>query len=328
MDLFLQKVQTHIEYNFLNQNLIYQAFITPSYYLQNKDVLDSNGLSDNSLLVIIGQSFLEAMISSKIIIENSNLKKGLISSKSIVEIRNTISSLTNEEAIADAIKKTGFNNYLLLNDEEKENSAINNITLQANLLRAIIGALVIDTHSNMDTISKVTSKILNVPSINKSEKDIYSQKLLDYAKENKVLPPTYRFFELQKGMFRCMISFDIALPNGMVESHISEGKGNSKLIAKKEASLNALQLIEKNLPKPKPQFPNFDLDNAINVLQELSQKKIIGDILYDYYQDKGDWISVCKVGELQAQARAITKKDAKKEAAFNLLKLLKEQQGE
>ncbi len=321
MELFLQKVQTKLEYNFINQNLLYQAFIRKSYYEENKETLTQMSLSHNEILEYLGDAFLNCVIANELVKKNSQMKKGLICDKTEGELSSLRADLIKKETLSNAIEKLGFEKYLLLSEGDKKLFVQNEQSVKEDLFEAIIGAVGLDCRGNLETITRIVMKMLDFHISDDECEDVFSQKLISYAQKNKTLPPEYKYFKIQEG-FRCVITFDVVNSSGLVKCQMCEGKGNTNLKAKKEASFNAWSVIDKQVSKSV--FPTFDLENAINVLQELNQKKIIEEIKYDFSQDKGDWICKCSVSSNEALGRGVTKKDSKKSASFEMLNILKQ----
>lgn len=320
MELFLQKVQTQIEYNFINQNLLYQAFIDESYYKINKLSLDNEGLYNNKPFQLMGIKVANALFTCEGIKENSIMKRGIVSLKSNEEITDYISGLLRDENIDNIINNLGFHQFLLF-DENLGKEFVNKVETRVELFYSLIGALAFDSKMNFDTISRVAFKMMKYSRNLEDTIDVYTNKLIAYAKMNKTLPPQYKFFNIQDNMVRCLVSYDVVLSSGLLKYHFSEGKGYTKEEAQKEASLSAWTIIEKS--NHKSYFPDFNLDNSINVLQILFQKKRIDNVDYVFSDHGHEWICKCIVNDFEIEKNGTSKKEAKKNAAFGMLEILK-----
>ncbi|MCX6731210.1 MAG: ribonuclease III [Candidatus Roizmanbacteria bacterium] len=224
------KKETTIE--FINKELLFNAFVHRSYLNEHKD----EKLVSNEKLEFLGDSVLSLATSIYLFKHFPDLDEG-----TYTDIK---ASVVRTESLAEAAIKLQFGNLIFLSKGEELNGGRVNKNILADSFESFIAALFLD-----QGFEKAYSFILSW---------LFTDKL-DYVVQNKLyLSPKSRLQELIQATHKALPLYSItteAGPEHKKEFIISvsynkkvlgEGKGASKKEAEEQAAKNALEFLKKN----------------------------------------------------------------------------------
>ena len=201
-------------------------------------------------------------------------------------------SLVRKETLAYAIDKAGLSKYLIVGAGDEKNNICNESSVKEDLFEAIVGAVAIDSNWNICVIEKVIDKILDPDELLEyglpNEID-YRLKVTDwYERHYKEMPKLdYHVYEERALPYTCWVEL------GRWGSHfLANGNGVTKAGAERMAFKRAWRFIQEerflgiNAIKT---IGEVTVERSINQLQELWQKKILGEPQYFAYQNRDDF---------------------------------------
>lgn len=328
----LEYIQLHIGYTFKKRGLLCQAFTRKSYTEENKNALH------NEVLEFYGDKALDFIIMKKMSEQYGHVGAGdlYISDKDEGALTKIKIKLVCGTMLASKIRALNFQYWLIMGKGDIEKKVWEQESVQEDLFEAIIGAVAIDSDWNIDALTKVVDRILNPKFYFENgfgEEIDYVQLVQQWSQTKYHMPPVYSFnseneIENVNGGVQCGLSITPFI--------FFEAWGENKKNAKKAAAEKAYEYLEKNnllssfidiVGKP-------NLDRAVNQLQELYQKGYIREPQYTFeetHDGNGNsvWHCNCHVVDINypdiGSVCHPSKKQAKKMAAFRILKFFLEE---
>ena len=273
----------------------------------------------------------------------------------LTEIKKRI---VRKSTLADAIDDLGLQNYLIMGRGDRKKHVEQSNSTKEDLFEAIIGAIALDTNWDINTIQKVVEKIIDIDDIIGSDEDSYIDMIQNWSlKQYDVLPdysvckylsneinsgaldwarPNSIWSVINKPSKRGEFASDTKYASLLTLNGVSNddlcyfiGYGHSKNQAKEEASRLAyeyldeqglLWTIQDEIEKPCKRL-------AINQLETLARRGYFSLPTYNFYEDHDEdgnpvWKCKCHIEEENdfGWLTASSKKDAKKDAAWRMLK--------
>ena len=343
----LNYVQNHIDYRFKNPDLLQQAFIRRSYS-------EEHGGGDNEVLEFIGDKALDLMV-----VKFLSDKYGYFDQKrepnyyynECDEGKLTVlkAQLVQKKTLADRIDSLGFADFLIMNKSDEEAEVYNRASVKEDLFEAIIGAVVLDCNWDMKKVENVVEYMLE-PEVELDNDDAFNYigALQDWALSKEGELPLYhvepyntawmymgtyirgnsRAINTPTPKYQCMIK----LP-GIDEVFLDFGDSQDE--ARMLTAKTALDYIEKHglefSIRDEIEDPNYDA--SINQLETLARRGYFSIPKYKFeetHDENGNpiWDCECSIEELEevTHGESSSKKDAKKQAAFEMLQfVLKEE---
>ena len=339
-------IEGEIEYEFKNDSLLIQAFTRKSYGIENH-------VPYNDIFKIIGDSIIRTLNvkdAHQSIINELNFTENYCEMKNELFNMgfNTFEQFVNEEFItkygsdnyfARCIKQKNFENYLLLNKSDINNNVKTHDDVKAELFKAIIGAIAVDSNWDFDALYK-TYKAMKI-----EESLVIGKEHFDYV---SLVQKWY--YGYSKETIECKYKQENNIHNCTIvlmyekEKHSFTGVGKSKKEARQNCCkeiCNSLNII--NTPRKKDQIAIYLSDtsiiNPVNRIQELYQHKLIPNPVYEFetvYDNDGNpkWKSYLKLKVTILSTNQIidkfestlqnSKKDSKLVVALSFLQLIKE----
>lgn len=224
------KKETHID--FVNQELLFNAFVHRSYLNEHKD----EKLSSNEKMEFLGDSVLSLATSIYLFKHFPDLDEG-----TYTDIK---ASVVRTESLAEAAIKLHFGSLIFLSKGEELNGGRDNKNILADCFESFIAALFLD-----QGFEKAYSFILAW---------LFTDKL-DYVVKNKLyLSPKSRLQELIQATHKTLPLYTISSETGPEhkkefivtvsynKKELGVGKGSSKKEAEEQAAKNALEFLKKN----------------------------------------------------------------------------------
>lgn len=293
-------------------------------------------------------------------IADCNELDAFVSSRNEGQLSDMKRQLVEKKKLADRMSELGLSDYLIMSKGDLEKDVQYSQSAMEDLFEAIIGAVALDSNWNLDKLQNVIENMLDFESFESDEDLNYNELLQNWSlKKHKTLPdvsfPPLDRYENPQSPF--LSRRDICAKwtdkktdaYGMEYIDIAEvkkcvirltgidytfiGYGYSNKNARKAASKVAYEYLEKN----NLLFSIYDeIDEkhinefeAINQLETLSRRGYFQIPYYSFEQSfdgNGNpvWICTCSVEgyDKQFSSESSSKKDAKKTAAFEMLKFI------
>jgi len=224
------KNSTTIE--FINKDLLFNAFVHRSYLNEHKD----SKLASNEKMEFLGDSVLSLATSIYLFKHFPDLDEGIYT-----DIK---ASVVRTESLAEAAVKLHFGNLIFLSKGEELNGGRENKNILADCFESFIAALFLD-----QGFEKAYSFILTW---------LFTDKL-DFVVKNKLyLSPKSRLQELIQASHKALPLYSITTEAGPEhkkefvisvsynQKQLGVGKGSSKKEAEEQAARNALEFLKKN----------------------------------------------------------------------------------
>ena len=181
--LELDKLEKLQGFTFQNINLLNEALTHRSYRNESGEVT-----FDNERLEFLGDSVLAILVNEFLYLEFPLKSEG--------ELSGIKSRIVSEPALARIAEKLSLMQYILLGKGEEDTGGRNRVSIKANLVEAILGALYLD--GGLDKardfiLQHIRSLVKNVNKI-ESIKD-YKTVLQEYCQKHLKTLPLYRLLE-------------------------------------------------------------------------------------------------------------------------------------
>ena len=339
----LSKIQQIIAFNFKNLDLLQQAFVRRSY---SKEY----GGEHNEVLEFIGDKVLDFIV-VKILSEefgmlaperdnfNTNEDFNEFVSKyqenKLTEIKKR---LVKKDTLANCIYNLGLAEYLIMGNGDQKNNVQESHSVMEDLFEAILGAEAIDSNYDISRIQDSVMVMLNPKAIIFENKINYIQEVQDWNLRRTGDLPKREFVETYGG-YNTILDLLVSKEHNRCAKYACYitvdgvkkivGYGATKAMAHKEASKAIYDYLEANnmLYTIKDEIVNPSLNMAINQLETLSRRGYFSIPEYKakkFYDNNGNpfWNVECRIDEVEYYfyAESSSKKQAKKEAAYEMLK--------
>ena len=317
----LSDIEGIIDYHFINENLLRQAFTRRSFAVEH-------GITGcNEELEFVGDSVLSNVITREITrqltaIDTYNTEAPFISLYDEGDLSRIRSRFVSGEYLSARMEELGLSKYILYGASEVPGAAA-----AEDVMEALIGAVMIDSAWNWDLVERLVDRLLCVQldDPDKLVRKTYYEMLNSWHQKRFGRIPEYTLDG--RDPYYCTLRFEV--PNNDKDIRTSQllwAQGETRSKAREHAAEMAYRFIVNNglLINIKEAGITPDLDHSINQLQELYQKKYLETPPeYDFYEYPGDeWHCRCICGGTIGSGEGSSKTRAKKAAAYEVLKKL------
>lgn len=339
-------IQDQIGYRFKNLDLLQQAFIRRSYAKEN-------GGEDNEVLEFIGDKALDFVI-VKLLAEKygyfAHNEAGFDSQKDFDEFvcvyrENKLTELkkklVEKNMLAYRMDMLDLADFLIMGNGDIRNHINKEDSVKEDLFEAIIGAVALDCNWDFEEIQSVVEIMLDPDSYLSDDKDEnYVELIQEWTLKKCETIPLYHFEKttMQRSWYLgcsgiptqakedCRYLCLLKLGDGMP---IFRGFGKSKNDARKDVCELAYHYLKENdlLFSIKDEIDNPNKNDAISQLEILARRGYFSIPVYDFmqeYDNNGNpvWKCRCRIDEIERYfiSKSSSKKDAKKNAAFGMLR--------
>lgn len=329
MEFDYDNIQKTIGYSFKNLDLLAQAFTRKSYS-------EENGGQNNEVLEFVGDKVLDFVV-TKMLVDHYGVitedKKwnelklknpAYFQTKSKEGIFTDIKKeLVQKKTLARAIDDLGFAKFLYLGNGENRNSLSDSV--KEDLFEAILGAVAIDSGWNLEKLIYTTECMLDIHGFLESdyEDDNFVGIVQEWhVKEFGKLPEYDIRSSYYDSDFICYLS---------IGHNTFKGEGTSKAKARMNCAEEAYWFLKENgyiKDSISDYIDDFDESNALMVLNELYQKKLIAQPVYIFSKEEnGDtvsWMCLLVIKDVKKKTKGfgLTKKESQREAAVRMLDYL------
>lgn len=340
-------IQDQIGYNFQNTDLLQQAFIRRSY---SKEY----GGEDNEVLEFIGDKVLDLIV-VKLLTEKYGCFIGdyedfnpneefdeFVCSKNEADLTELKKKLVQKKTLAERIDVLNLSDYLIMGNSDIQNNINEEISVKEDLFEAIIGAVALDSDWDMEELQDVVQIMLDPDSYFKDDMDVnYVELIQEWTLKRYGMLPRYHFEKAYPAALLTNLATISSPYNGNPElkhtcllklgklDKIFRSFGTSKNEARKAVCALAYQVLERNnmLLSIRDEIPNPNINDAISQLEILARRGYFSIPYYEFeqkYDTEGNpvWNCVCHITDISKHfcAKSSSKKSAKKQAAYQMLK--------
>ena len=320
-------VQQILGYDFINENILRQAFTRRAFTVEQ-----ALG-GDNEQLEFYGDSILNTIVTREIYREfsyadeccpaapfRSSYKEGSLS-----RIRT---GYVSKEYLSKRAAELELDKYILYGTGEEESESA-----RADMMEALIGAVAADSNWNWGILGDVVDRLV-CPQIHKVDSFLqatYYETFNSWHQKHFHKMPEYEVYGSEKSRYHCTIRFFIPENEKDIQEYQRiDVDGFTRNESREEAAKKAyFFVVGKGLwinLKDAGIVP--DLENSINQLQELYQKKYVEQPRYDFGEDlSGRWFCDCFCESAHGYGNAESKTKAKKKAAYMTIVRLLEAAG-
>ncbi len=221
-----EEFEKRIEIEFKNKVLLKTAFAHRSFINENKSVVPEH----NERLEFLGDAVLELVTTDFLFKKYPHKPEG--------ELTAVRSAIVNTESIADAAKRLGMNDYLLLSKGESKDTGRARHYILADAFEALIGAIYLD--QGYDVVQDFIAKNLFDKTdeiVNKKLWQDPKSRFQEKAQELYSKTPSYKLLK-EEGPDHDKV-FEVAAYIG--SEQIASGKGRSKQEAEQNAAKAAIE---------------------------------------------------------------------------------------
>lgn len=315
-------MRSAFSYDFINQNLLRQAFTRRSFQIEHGLL----GCSEE--LEFLGDTILSTVVTREIFrqfteCDCTSYEAPFQSKFNEGELTRIRQQFTSKEALAARARELGLGKFILYGAGEQETDS----SLE-DMMEALIGAVVIDCNWEMETIEKMVNELLYIQldSTDAILKKSYYDVLNSWHQKHFGCIPTYEVSQSVNKCgdgYWCDIRFRVPENNkGIHTNQRLHCDGETRSKARENTAKRAYDFIVKNgLWKNLSEAGIVpDLENSINQLQELYQKKYLDNPPEYEYDDRGnEWYVTCRTEGYCGWGKATGKVKAKKKAAYMVI---------
>lgn len=269
----------------------------------------------------------------------------------LTEIKKRI---VRKSTLANAIDDLGLQNYLIMGRGDRKKHVEQSNSTKEDLFEAIIGAIALETNWDINIIQKTVEHMIDINDIIGSDEDSYISDIQNWSLKHYDVLPDYSVCkylpnemnvgapewakpntiwsiinQFKRGEFDLNTRYASLLALEDVPCWFI-GYGHSKNQAKEEASRLAYEYLDdqNHLWTIQDEIEEPCRRMAINQLETLARRGYFSLPTYNYYEDhdkEGNpvWKCECHIEEEDIySATSSSKKDAKKDAAWEMLKHL------
>ena len=314
----IKEIETKIGYTFKDKNLLSSAFRRKSY---TEEQQYGALIPNNEILEFYGDSALNLIVVKTLAKEAAKRFDGnrrpMFNEESLTHF---VSNYTDKDMLSSIIKEMDISKYLITGKGDVEKEVYKSISVMEDLFEAIVGAMWFDNNLNLDKIRDIVIRILDlkVDSLEFYEKNEYVQ-LKEFIDRN----PDYSFVK-KDDMFCLNYKGEFLEELPCFESDSMNRYG--KLIAVAQFGIEFLKETKRwDIPDEVP-TEGIKLENVINKLQELYQKKVIYlNPVYSegkFDRERNLWLVDCtfpsEKSPVTHTGEGKTKTEAKKQAAYQM----------
>lgn len=322
-------VRNIIDYEFVNENLLRQAFTRRAFQVEY-------GLAGcNEELEFLGDTVLGTVVTreifdhlTRISIKQTDAPFEAKAGYAEGELTRLKSHFVSKEYLSARAVELGLDQFILygIGEEPSESS-------REDMMEALIGAVMIDCGWDWDVIEGVVDKLIRLQLNNPDEylKKSYYDIFNAWHQRHFGVMPDYELNDRyhKRGVidhFQCILRFRVPENDkGVRTARLITAEADTRSRARDLAAMDAYQFVKEN-----GLWINLadagiepDMDKSINQLQELFQKKYVDQPLYEFTEGPGDqWRCDCICNDVSGFGHASSKTAAKKKAAFMVLVLL------
>ncbi len=243
-DKSVKEIEEIIGYTFRDKSLLRQAF-TRASYCNEHNYGEREPYQSNEVLEFFGDSVLSmAIVTSLIKTKTKRYSKGIKTELEEGDFSNIRSHLADKKSLSDNIRRLGLQEYLIMSDGDKKLGIGNERSVMEDLFESLIGAVYIDSDFNMDSVTPVVEKMLDLSVyLTKSKRAMQSYKNMIQEwcadKRRRMPPPVYEK-RSESGPDHNKSYTCVCIVDG---KELGEGTARSVKLAESESARAALEAL-------------------------------------------------------------------------------------
>ncbi|MCR4618754.1 MAG: hypothetical protein K5669_11305 [Lachnospiraceae bacterium] len=357
----IQEIQETIGYQFKNIDLLIQAFTRRSFAKENNcednEVFEFIGDKVLDLIVVKFLAETYGGEASEYTDYDEEDPDEFLSEYDEGTLSEMKSQLVQKKMLAHRIELLELSKYLRMGKGDKAKRADHQDSVKEDLFEAIVGAVAIDCGWDMPIIEKVVDKMLDPEAEHENDDDDYVNFIglvQNWSLDDCGELPRYDIFEMPKGpyhlggissgipvagftslvqQYKSPTQYNCHLTIPSIEKRFG-GFGYSEREARRMAARNAYEYLEENgyITTIRDEIENPNFDDSIGQLEILSRRGYFPIPTYDFaeaHDENGNpiWNCKCKIKGVKhiTKGESTSKKDAKKQAAFDMLEYVLEE---
>lgn len=318
-------IESILGYRFVNENLLRQAFTRRAFQIEY-------GLSGSyEELEFVGDAMLSAVVTKEIMRQYSRAGhptdapfQAILNEGEMSRIRE---QFTNKEYLSQRCKALGLDAFILYGTGEQPTESA-----REDVMEALIGAVFIDSRQDRDVLEKAADNLigLQLSTIRAFTKRSFMDIFNSWHQGKFGRMPEYVVYRCNDSSpwkkdgeyYKCDIIFYVPENDKGIEGkQCFVDNGETRSLAREHAAELAYRFIVNSGLWMNLKDANLvpSLDNSINQLQELNQKKYVEKPEYTFEPMENRWKCDCYCGEFHGAGIASGKVKAKKRAAFMVL---------
>lgn len=314
----IQEIEETIGYVFTNKQLISQAFTRSSYHYEHPED------QDNEVLEFIGDSVLSLIVVNELVEKYTGEDgSGLYSCRDEGDLSALKSALVNKQYLAKRMSKLCLQDYMRMSIGDEAQGVQNGKSVLEDLFESIVGAIYLDTGKDLKRTATIVKRLLDIDRFlkeNDGEVRIsFKNDLQEWCQRFGYDLPVYDTQQVWNGFISYCEIDELGVGK--------KGEGHNRKEAENNAAELVLQYLEDEI---EPNVNKFivTLENAINMLQEHCQAEDLPRPTYEtvsdeVYEDNSHKFTVrCYLCGRITEGEGSKVKEAKKQAAYNMLDLL------
>lgn len=317
-----------IGYDFVNENLLRQAFTRRAFAIEY-------GLRGcNEELEFLGDSVLGTVVTREIVkhlAENDPEKTEapFVTKYNEGDFSKIRAGFVSKEYLAERATALGLDKYILYGSAEEETESS-----REDMMEALIGAVTIDSKWDWNAIETIIDNMIRMQ-LNDPDrylKKTYFETFNAWHQRHFGQMPDYEVHPALHGQFDCTLRYFVPENDkDILQDQRIDVTEQTRSLARERAAECAYRFVVRNGMwinlKDAELVP--DMENSINQLQELFQKKYVDEKpSYEFEEQSiGGWECNCTCGGVTGHGRGTSKIKAKKRAAYMVLIMLLESAG-
>lgn len=316
-----------ISYNFINENLLRQAFTRRSFQQE----YHLSGCSEE--LEFLGDSVLSLYVTKELMKHFSDLSvwdtvAPFQSKYDEGEFSRLKSKFVCKEHLAKRCEELGLSQYILYSTGE-----VHTESSREDAIEALIGAVAMDCGWDWDVLEDVIDKLidLQISRVDEYLKKSYYELFNAWHQKHFGCLPEYEVYRKyndknsKKSFYNGVIKFQVPENDqGIDTRQFFQETGETRSRTRSLLARCAYDFVVKNGLWINIKEANIvpDPDSSINQLQELFQKGYIEKAEYTFERQDDEWHCTCLVNDIQGHAGRSSKAQSKKYAAYQTVVLL------
>ena len=326
----IERIEETLGYTFKDKSLLKQAFTRASFCNENNK--GKTKYTSNEVLEFFGDSVLSAAIVSLLLKgKTKRYEYGIFTELTEGDFSTIRSNLSDKKNLSATTKALGLEKYLLMSRGDEKLDIGKEPSVMEDLYESIIGAIYIDSGMNLEVVTSVVERTLDVSSYvsdantpKKNAKNLLQEWCDD--KKHRLPHPEYKVLSAvgpdNKKTYECGVYIG--------EKLYGKGIGKNQKLAEAEAAKLALELLQAEAKQPK-----VDAATVAQKLRELSSRNKVPSAEYrDLGETENSNINVkeyaieCRFMGKIAEGRGLSKQDARVAAGLTILDELEREKAE
>lgn len=326
----IERIEETLGYTFKDKSLLKQAFTRASFCNENNK--GKTKYTSNEVLEFFGDSVLSAAIVSLLLKgKTRKYEYGIFTELTEGDFSTIRSNLSDKKNLSATTKTLGLEKYLLMSRGDEKLDIGKEPSVMEDLYESIIGAIYIDSGMNLEIVTSVVERTLDVSSYvtevntpKKNAKNLLQEWCDD--KKHRLPHPEYKVLSAvgpdNKKTYECGVYIG--------EKLYGKGIGKNQKLAEAEAAKLALELLQAEAKQPK-----VDAATVAQKLRDLSSRNKVPSAEYrDLGETENSNINVkeyaieCRFMGKIAEGRGLSKQDARVAAGLTILDEIEKEKAE